>query len=94
VPHNGQLYAATLVVDSTGVWAIPLVSMFNARAQDGSNYRLITSAGPDSAPPGGSSTGVLYFDVTGSEPNSVVYNDGGQDLLAWVPGPPEGGTRP
>jgi hypothetical protein len=25
-------------------------------------------------------------------PNSVVYNDGVQDLLAWVPGPAEGGV--
>jgi hypothetical protein len=94
VPHNGQLYAATLVVDSTGVVAIPLVSMFNARAEDGSNYRVIANAGPDTAPPGGSSTGTLYFDVVGPEPNSVVFNDGVQDLLAWVPGQPQGGTRP
>ena len=45
-------------------------------------------------PPGGSSTGKLYFDVVGDVPNSVVYNDGVRDLLAWVPGPPKGGTRP
>jgi hypothetical protein len=25
-------------------------------------------------------------------PNSVVYNDGTQDLLVWVPGAPEGGV--
>jgi hypothetical protein len=28
----------------------------------------------------------LYFDVTGPEPNSVVWNDGVRDILAWVPG--------
>jgi hypothetical protein len=88
------LYAATLVVDSTGVWAYPVVPMFNARAEDGSNYRVIANAGPDAAPPGGSSTGILYFDVVGPVPNSVVLNDGGQDLLAWVPGQAQGGTRP
>ena len=43
------------------------------------------------APPGGSTTGKLYFDVVGDTPNSVVYNDGVQDLLVWVPGAPEGG---
>jgi hypothetical protein len=94
VPHNGRLYAATLVVDAMGVWANPVIPMFNARAEDGSNYRIIANAGPESAPPGGSSTGTLYFDVVGPEPNSVVFNDGGQDILAWVPGPPEGGNRP
>jgi hypothetical protein len=94
VPHNGQLYEATLTVDSTGGWATPLIPLFNARAESGANYRVLANAGPAPAPPGGSSTGKLYFDVVGDEPNSVVYNDGVQDLLTWVPGPPEGGTRP
>jgi hypothetical protein len=55
-----------------------------ARAQSGANYRVI----------GGTVPGKLYFDVVGDVPNSVVYNDGVQDLLTWIPGPPEGGTRP
>jgi hypothetical protein len=38
--------------------------------------------------------GKIYFDVVGDAPNSVVYNDGVRDLLAWIPGPAEGGTRP
>jgi hypothetical protein len=29
------------------------------------------------------STGKLYFDVVGAAPNSVVYNNGVQDLLIW-----------
>jgi hypothetical protein len=36
-------------------------------------------------PPGGSSTGKIYFDVIGDEPTSIVYNDAVQGLLAWVP---------
>ena len=28
--------------------------------------------------------GAKYFDVVGDAPNSVVYNDGVQDLLVWV----------
>ena len=94
VPHNGQLYAATVTVDAPGGWATPLVPMFNARAESGDNYRVIANApgGPAAAPPGGSSTGKLYFDVVGDVPNSVVYNDGTQDLLVWVPGAPEGGV--
>jgi hypothetical protein len=86
--HNGQLYEATVTVDGLGGWATPLVPLFNARAEGGDNYRVIANApgGPAAAPPGGSSTGKLYFDVVGPVPNSVVYNDGVQDLLAWVPG--------
>jgi len=82
VPHNGQLYEAVVNVDARG--AVPMVAMFNARAQSGANYRVI----------GGTAPGKLYFDVVGDVPNSVVYNDGVQDLLTWIPGPPEGGTRP
>jgi hypothetical protein len=92
VPHNGQLYAATVKVDGLGGWANPLVPLFNARAESGANYRVIGGGAP-SAPPGGSTTGTLYFDVVGDPPNSVVYNDGVQDLLVWVPGPLEGGTN-
>lgn len=94
VLHNGDLYEATVTADAPGGWATPIVPMFNARAESGDNYRVIANApgGPAAAPPGGSSTGKLYFDVVGSVPNSVVYNDGTQDLLAWVPGPPEGGV--
>jgi Domain of unknown function (DUF1942) len=86
VPHNGQLYAATVTVEGLGGWATPLVPLFNARAESGQNYRVIGNApgGPAAAPPGGSTTGKLYFDVVGDAPNSVVYNDGSQDLLVWV----------
>ena len=80
VPHNGQLYEA--VVNSVG--GVPMVAMFNARAESGANYRVV----------GGGIPGKLYFDVVGDVPNSVVYNDGVQDLLTWVPGAPQGGSRP
>jgi uncharacterized protein DUF1942 len=68
--HNGQLYEATVTADG----GIPIAPMFNARAESGANYRVI----------GGGVPGKLYFDVVGDAPNSVVYNDGSQDLLAWV----------
>jgi hypothetical protein len=92
VPHNGQLYAATVKVEGLGGWANPLAPLFNARADSGANYRVIGGGVPP-APPGGATTGTLYFDVVGDPPNSVVYNDGVQDLLVWVPGPLEGGTN-
>jgi hypothetical protein len=68
--HNGRLYEAMVTNDG----GIPIAAMFNARAQSGANYRVI----------GGGIPGKLYFDVVGDTPNSVVYNDGVQDLLVWV----------
>lgn len=91
VPHNGQLYSATVKVEGLGGWANPITAFFNARAESGANYRVI-GGGVPSAPPGGTMTGKLYFDVVGDVPNSVVYNDGMQDLMVWVPGAPVGGT--
>jgi len=98
VPASGQLYEATVTVDAFGGWATPLIPLFNARAESSAIYRVLADppGGLSGAavPPGGSTTGKLYFDVVGDVPNSVVYNDGVLDVLAWVPGPPEGGTRP
>jgi hypothetical protein len=72
VPHNGQLYEANVTVDGGG---IPMMPFFNARAEDGANYRVT----------GGAVPGTIFFDVVGTVPNSVVYNDGVQDLLVWIP---------
>lgn len=88
VPHNGELYEATLTADAPP-GGIPLVALFNARAEDSALYPAIVNApgGVNGGwlPPGASTTGKLYFDVTGTPPNSVVYNDGTRDILAWVP---------
>ena len=85
VPHNGRLYEAPMTVNAFGAWATPMIPMFNARAESSALYRVLPESGPGGAvPPGGSSTGKLYFDVVGDVPNSVVYNDGVRDLLAWV----------
>ncbi|OBF33017.1 hypothetical protein A5724_20565 [Mycobacterium sp. ACS1612] len=70
VPHNGRLYEANV----TNEGGIPIAALFNARAESGQNYRIV----------GGGIPGKIYFDVVGDTPNSVVYNDGVQDLLAWV----------
>jgi hypothetical protein len=68
--HNGQLYEANVTFEG----GVPITPMFNARAESGQNYRVV----------GGGVPGKIYFDVVGDTPNSVVYNDGTQDLLAWV----------
>ncbi|MCV7423443.1 DUF1942 domain-containing protein [Mycobacterium yunnanensis] len=68
--HNGRLYEATVTSDG----GVPLAALFNARAESGQSYRII----------GGGIPGKIYFDVVGDTPNSVVYNDGVQDLMVWV----------
>jgi len=90
VPHNGALYEATLTVQAFDSWANPQIGGFVARAEsgDGDPVILYAPGGINGAqiPPGGSTTGKLYFDVIGDMPNSVVWNDGTRDILGWVPG--------
>jgi hypothetical protein len=77
VPHNGKLYSATLVIDGFGGNTDPMIGRFGARTEKGIFYPAI----------GGASNGSqLYFDVVGPVPNSVVWNDGVRDILAWIPG--------
>jgi hypothetical protein len=90
-PVAGRLWEATLTVNAFGNWANPVLPRFNARAENGQGYQAITNVFIPTAiqgnavPPNGTSSGKLYFDVVGVDPNSVVYNDGIRDILAWVP---------
>ena len=90
-PVAGRQYEATVKVDAPAGWATPVVPNFNARAQNSQLYQALanvfTPQGRQggAVPPGGASSGKIYFDVVGADPNSVVYNDGVRDILAWVP---------
>jgi hypothetical protein len=90
VGHAGTLYEATLTVQAFGSAVNPNIDRFYTRAESGAGNPAIVYApgGINGAqlPPGGRTTGMLYFDVIGDVPNSVVYNDGTRDILAWVPG--------
>lgn len=90
VGHNGTLYEATLTVQAFGDEVNPKIERFLTRAENGIGNPVIVNApggiGVGQIPPGGSTTGKLFFDVFGEAPNSVVYNDGTRDILAWVPG--------
>ena len=81
------------VVDTTEarlVWeprrAIPF---FNARADNGQNYRVLFQApAPEgisgmTLTQGKESNGKIYFDVTGAKPTTVAYNDAVSDRLVW-----------
>ena len=97
VAHNGQLFAATLTVQTYGSEMNPQIQRFGARAQSGDFYPVLANApgsfGGGQIGPDGIVTGRLYFDVVASVPNSVVYNDGMRDIIAWVPGESRGGNQ-
>ena len=77
VPNNGQLYSAKLLIDGFGGNTDPMIGRFGARSESGIFYPAIWGASNGSK---------LYFDVVGPVPNSVVWNDGVRDILAWIPG--------
>lgn len=87
---QGKLYQADVNVRSDSGTVTPLISDFNARAADGTTYRVIdTVPVPNGVPPeplnqGQQANGEIYFDVTGPPPNGVVYNDGVEDVLIWT----------
>jgi len=91
------LYEATVKADALVGTVMPAVWDFNARAESGANYRALANVSSLSAAPigqGGSSTGKVYFDVVGDMPNSVVFNNGFEDILGWIqpPGISPGGS--
>ncbi len=85
----GQIWQADITAVANSGTVTPLINDFNARADDGTNYRVIEEGTPNGLSPapigqGGQSTGKIYFNVTGSPPDSVVYNDGVEDVLIWT----------
>ena len=91
-PVMGRLYEATVTVGADRGTVTPMSPWFKARAASGQTYQVLSAVAtpqglsPMSVAQGQQSTGKIYFDVNGDIPNSVVYNDGMQDLLLWVGG--------
>ncbi len=88
-PVQGRLYQASVVVQALKGTVTPLLPMFNARAANGDTYRMLASPSWGgiqglTLAEGQKSSGRIYFDVTGATPNSVVYNNGAEDLAIWV----------
>ncbi|TFV54352.1 DUF1942 domain-containing protein, partial [Mycobacterium sp. PS03-16] len=96
IPYQvrGTLWEATATDEAIQGSVTPIVSNFNARAANGETYRVLfqvptpQGVNPATLAQGQETTGKLYFDVTGAQPDSVVYNTGGQDVALWVQPPP------
>jgi hypothetical protein len=87
-PVAGRLYEATVKTDALVGTVVPAPALFNARAENGDNYRSLANVASLGGPvgQGGSSTGKVYFDVVG--PNQASPNTSG-----GVIGGGEGGTE-
>ena len=92
IPYQvrGTLWETTATDQAISGSAQPIVSNFNARAANGETYRSLWTVAtpqgvnPATLAPGQKTTGKVYFDVTGAQPDSVVYNDGARDVLLWL----------
>jgi len=94
-PVQGTLWEATATDEALQGGVIPIIANLNARSSSGENYRVLFQvATPQGVNPavlsqGQKTTGKVYFDVTGDDPDKVVYDAGGDDLAQWAtPNPP------
>lgn len=88
-PVRGQLWELTATLRQVaGGCALPFISRFNVRASNGQDYPELGAANPsepiERVCQGNQSTGSLYFDVVGADPDTVVYRTNFTDLLLWV----------
>jgi hypothetical protein len=89
----GSLWEAT-ATSTPAQGGSPMVPGFAARAADGENYPVLWTVptplgiSPAPLPAGESTTGKLYFDVTGATPDSITYTRDGRDVAVWVQPPP------
>lgn len=94
---HGTLWEATATDEAIQGNATPIVYNLNARAPGGQTYpALFQVATPEGVNPAGltqgqKTSGKVYFDVTGDNPDSVAYIDGGRDLLSWAQTSPSRG---
>lgn len=105
IPYQpvGTLWEATATDEAISGSVTPIVSNLNARARNGDTYRVLfgvatpQGVNPSTLSQGQKTSGKIYFDVTGENPDSVFYSAGGPDqMLLWVeapPAPPTAGSR-
>lgn len=90
-PVAGQVWEAKASVKADRGSVTPAIPQLNARAADGTNYRVLWEAATPNGISGATiaegqqSSGKIFFDVTGPPPTSVALNNGIEDLLVWSP---------
>lgn len=87
-PVAGQLWEATATVTAVSGTSTPVIPNFNATSDGGSYPVLWQVASPQgisaaTLAQGQTSTGKIYFDVTGGDPMAVTYTTGGAKPLMW-----------
>jgi uncharacterized protein DUF1942 len=91
LPVYGRLWEANATVKAIRGTVTPQIPNFNAVAPNQAAYRVLWEAATPQGisgatiPQGQSSSGKLYFDVTGPPPTTVTLNNGMQDLMIWTP---------
>jgi hypothetical protein len=90
-PVSGTLWEATATDEAVQGEATPIVPSLGAISPSGQTYQVLyqvaTPQGinPSTLAQGQKTSGKVYFDVTGDNPNTVVYRDlGGQKQASWV----------
>lgn len=87
-PVQGRLWEAPATVKAVKGCPKPIVGNFNARTPSGRNYQELAGApqgiDPATICPPDQTSGKLYFDVIGENPDGVVYRPDGQDQLIWT----------
>jgi hypothetical protein len=84
-PVRGRLWEAYATDEAIRGNVTPIISNMNTRAPGGETYRAIFNVPlANGINQGQKASGKLYFDVTGEDPDGVVYNNLVQDLLIWV----------
>lgn len=87
-PVAGQLWEATATVMAVSGTSTPVIPNFSATSDGGSYPVLWQVASPQgisaaTLAQGQTSTGKIYFDVTGGDPMAVKYTTGGAEPLMW-----------
>jgi hypothetical protein len=88
-PLAGQLWEATASVQALSRPLTPIIPNFTVSTAEGRTYpvlwQLASPLGLSGATlaPGQTSTGKVYFDVTGADPVMVAYTGSGAQPLMW-----------
>ena len=89
-PLAGRLWEATVSVEAVAGTVTPIIPNLYAVSGSGQRYQVLWQVASPTAVSGATigqgqtSTGKLYFDVTGADPMAVIYSTGGaHPTMMW-----------